>query len=253
MTLFIIGLGLNDEKDISVKGLEAVKKCDFVYLENYTSILACSVEELEKFYEKKIILANRELVEKQADELILEQAKTRNVAFLVIGDPLTATTHTDLMLRAKKNNIETRIIHNASVFTAVAQTGLQLYKFGKITSIPFFEEFIAVETPYKVLKQNKDSGMHTLFLLDLNPDKERFMTINDAIEILLKIEDKKRQKIFTKDTLCVGCARLGSDDQMIYAGNAEELLGCDFGKPPHCLIVPGALHFMEEEFLAQFH
>lgn len=37
--LHLIGLGLSDETDITVKGLEIVKKADRVYLEAYTSIL----------------------------------------------------------------------------------------------------------------------------------------------------------------------------------------------------------------------
>ena len=37
--LYVIGLGLSDEKDITVRGLEAVKSCERVYLEAYTSIL----------------------------------------------------------------------------------------------------------------------------------------------------------------------------------------------------------------------
>ncbi len=253
MSLFIIGLGLNDQKDISVKGLELVKRSGVVYLENYTSILSCSVEELEKFYSKKIILADRELVEKQAEQTILDQARHRNVSFLVVGDALTATTHADLLLRAEKAGIDVEIVHNASVYTAVARTGLQLYNFGKTTSIPFFEEYVSVETPYNVLEKNLELGLHTLFLLDLDPSKERFMTVNDGIEVLLKIEAKKKHDIFNENAFCVGCARLGRDDFVIKAGPAKELLAADFGKPPHCLIVPGKMHFMEEEFLAQFH
>lgn len=38
--LFIVGLGLGDEKDITLRGLEAVKKCKTVYIEAYTSLLS---------------------------------------------------------------------------------------------------------------------------------------------------------------------------------------------------------------------
>src|SRR3989338_7555636 len=106
MPLHFIGLGLGNEKDITLNGLEAVKKCDLVYLENYTSILNCSKEDLEKFYGKKIILANRHMVEAD-DNDIIRNAKTKNVAFLVIGDVFGATTHVDLLLRAKKEGIKT--------------------------------------------------------------------------------------------------------------------------------------------------
>ena len=98
--LFIIGLGLGDASDITVKGLEIVKRCDFIYLESYTSILTCGQDELvseinslipslncglqEKFYGKKIILADRDFVEQGVDEMLL-QAETNEVSFLVVG------------------------------------------------------------------------------------------------------------------------------------------------------------------------
>src|SRR3989344_6609761 len=124
MTLYFIGLGLADEKDISLKGLELIKKCESVYLENYTSVLGCSVEKLENLYGKKIILADRELVEKKAEQTILSDAKKKNVAFLVVGEPMAATTHIDLMLRAKELNIKFRVVHNASIMSAIGITGL---------------------------------------------------------------------------------------------------------------------------------
>ncbi len=244
--LYIIGLGLNDEKDITLKGLEAVKKCDYIYLENYTSKLNVPVSYLEKLYEKKVILANRDLVENKADE-ILDKASIKKVAFLVIGDALSATTHVDLMLRAHKKRIKTQIIHNASIITAIGVTGLQLYKFGKITSIPFDNENI--ETPYDVLSLNQKAKLHTLFLLDLDPKENKFLSINDAIRYLLKVEIKRGEKVFTDNTLCVGCAKISSLDQIIKSGKANELLKYDFKDGPCCLIVPSKLHFMEEEAL----
>jgi len=246
MPLYFIGLGLNNEKDISINGLEAVNKCDLAYLENYTSVLSCSKGSLEKFYNKKIILANRNMVESDGNEII-KNSKTKNVAFLVAGDPLVATTHIDLFLRAKKEGVKCHIIHNASVINAVGITGLQLYKFGKTTSIPFENE--NVETPYDVLKGNLSLGLHTLFLLDLNPEDEKFMSVNDAIRYLLKVELKRNEKVFSEKSLCVGCARVGSENQAIKSGSARDLLKFDFGKQVHCLIVPGKLHFMEEEAL----
>ena len=248
--LYMIGIGLNDAKDITIKGLEAVKKCDKVYLESYTSVLQANVKELEKLYGKKIILADRELVEKKAESTILKDAKEGNAAFLVIGDVFGETTHTDLKLRALDAGIKVNIIHNASVLNAIGITGLELYKFGKVTSIPF--ENKDVETPYEVLGMNKKIGLHTLFLLDLNPKGKKFLTIKEAINYLLKVEEKNKKKLFTKNTVCVGCARLGSDSPTIKTGYSTDLLKQDFGKPPYCLIVPGELHFMEEEALEKF-
>ena len=246
MPLYFIGLGLGNEKDITINGLEAIKKCDVVYFENYTSILNCTMEQLEEFYGKKIVTARRNIVEADDNEII-GNAKRRNVAFLVVGDPLAATTHIDLFLRAKKEGIKPIVIHNSSIISAVGITGLQVYKFGKITSIPFENE--NVETPYDVMKGNLSLGLHTLFLLDLNLEEEKVMAVNDAIRYLLRVELKRNEKIFSEKTLCVGCARIGNESQIIKAGAAKDLLKFNFGKPAHCLIVPGKLHFMEEEGL----
>ncbi len=250
MALYMIGIGLSCPKDITVRGLEAVKKCSAVYLESYTSILQCPNVELEKLYGKKLIIADRELVETKAESTILKDAKEKDAAFLVIGDVFSATTHTDLRMRAIEAGIEVHVINNASVINAVGITGLELYKFGKITSIPFNNE--NVDAPYKVLEANKKSGMHTLFLLDLNPKDKKFLTIHDSISFLENAEKKHKKNLFDENTLCVGCARLGSETALIRFGKARDIACFDFGNPPYCLIVPGELHFMEEDSLKQF-
>ena len=242
MTLYIIGIGLSDEKDISVKGLEIVKQSEIIYLENYTSLLQCSTQDLAKFYDKEIILADR-ITTEQGDYKIIEEAKTQDVAFLVIGDPFSATTHTELMKQAKENNVKVKVINNASILTAIGVTGLQLYKFGKVTSIPFDNPNL--ETPYNILKENKN--MHTLFLLDIQPP--RFMTVPQAIKILESIEERKQENLISEDTLVIGCARLGTENPIIKSGKLKDIKQFDFGKPPHCLIIPGKMHFSEEEMV----
>src|SRR3989344_5132203 len=235
MALYMIGIGLNDEKDISVKGLEIARRCDVIYLENYTSKLNCSKESLEKMYGKKIILADRELVEKNAEHTILKNAKNKDVAFLVIGDVFGATTHTDIMLRARKMSIRTNVINNASILTAVGITGLELYKFGKVTSIPFENEDI--NSPISVLRNNLKSGLHTLFLLDLDSKNNTCLSIKNAIEYLIKNN-------INENTKAVVCAALGSDNPEIFYGKLKELKDKDIKKLPQCLIVPAKLHFM---------
>lgn len=238
MTLYMIGIGLLDEKDISLKGLEAIKKCDLIYLENYTSKLSCSIEKLEMLYKKKIILADRDLVEKKAEDTILKEAKNKNVAFLVIGDPFGATTHIDLRLRAKKLGIEVKVIHNTSILTAIGITGLELYKFGKTTSIPFHND--NVKSPIEVLHSNQVNHLHTLFLLDLDPINNKFMTISDAIDFLIKNNIGNKTK-------SIGCAGLGSEKPEIKSGTLEEVKAHNFTKFPQCLIIPSSMHFIEKE------
>jgi diphthine synthase len=75
------------------------------------------------------------------------------------------------------------------------------------------------------------------------------MSVNDAIKQLITLEEKRQEKVFSSDTLCVGCARLGSDNPHIKSGSTSALINHDFGDPLHCLIIPGQLHYMEEEAL----
>ncbi|KIR28355.1 diphthine synthase [Cryptococcus deuterogattii LA55] len=163
---YVIGLGLSDEKDITVKGLEAVKGSERVYLESYTSILMVEKEKLEAFYERPVITATREMVELEADD-ILKDADKVDISFLVVGDPLGATTHSDLLLRAQSRNIPTSIIHNASILTALGSTGLQMYSFGQTLSLPFYTETWRPDSWYPRLEENLRLGVHTLVLLDI--------------------------------------------------------------------------------------
>ena len=231
MTLYLIGIGLSTEKDITVKGLEIVKNCNKIYLESYTSLLQCSIEDLEKFYGKKII----------------NEAKEQNIAFLIIGDVFSATTHMQLFKLAKEKNVNVEVINNASVINSVGITGLELYKFGKITSIPFIEDHPNLETPYNVYKENLSLGLHTLFLLDLKPEEDKFMTVNEALNVLETIEDRKKEDLINDNLLVIGCARLGSNNYLVKSGKLSEVKEFNFGKPLHCLIIPGKMHFIEEE------
>lgn len=237
MVLYMVGLGLGDEKDISVKGLEIVKKAKKVLLDSYTSVLSCSKEKLEEFYGRGVVLADRGLVEKNSDE-ILNGAVDGDVAFLVVGDVFGATTHTDLRLRALEKGIEVKVIPNASILTAVGLTGLELYKFGKTTSLSFYVE--NPESVFKTIKDNLSLGLHTLVLLDLDPKERKFMSVEEALKILKEFND------------IIVCARLGQENFLIKYGKKEGLKGFDFGKPPFCLIIPGKLHFVEEDALKRW-
>lgn len=166
MVFYLVGLGLGDHQDVTMKGYNCIKNSEMVFLEYYTSVLGVDQKKLEEFYEKPIILADREYVESRAEE-IYQAAKEKNVALLVVGDPLCATTHIDIILRAKKEGIPVEVIHNASVMGAVASSGLQLYQFGYTVSIPWFEGDCKPSSYYERIQYNAKGGMHTLCLLDI--------------------------------------------------------------------------------------
>ncbi|KTW27072.1 diphthine synthase [Pneumocystis carinii B80] len=265
--LYLIGLGLGDEKDISVKGLEIIRQCQSVYLEAYTSILYVSKEKLEAFYGRSITLVNREKVECDGN-MLLQEAREMNVALLVVGDPLSATTHVDLLLRARRENIPTQIVHNASIMTAIGAVGLQLYNFGQTVSLVFFTETWKPNSIYFKIKENRDLGLHTLILLDLHVqeplfesyikgkkiyEEPRFMSISHAISQLLELESLCHEKVYDESTLAVGVSRMGFSTEKIVAGSLKQLASVDFGPPLHSLILFGnKIHILEIEYVREF-
>lgn len=251
--LYLIGLGLG-WKDLSLKALEALSSCDAIFLDGYTSVSEFSVKQLERLIGRKIKVLNREAIEEKFEFLEL----VKNTALLVYGDVLAATTHFEILKEARKKKIEVKVIHSSSIFTAIAETGLSLYRFGKVASIPFWEKSFEPESFFDVLEENQSINAHTLFLLDLKPGENRFLTPKQAIELLLKISKKRvgsnSQEIgnvenskFSPETLCIACSRLGMEGQIIKVGKAKEI--AEFGKEPWCLIVPAKLNNFEQEAL----
>jgi len=97
--------------------------------------------------------------------------------------------------------------------------------------------------------KNHEQGLHTLFLLDLHPQEKKFMTISQALRILEKIEMEKKRTYIFPEQIVIGCARLGSKDFIVKTGQLKDIKEFDFGYPPYCLIIPGKMHFSEEEML----
>lgn len=249
--LVFVGLGLHDEKDISIRGLETMKEAENIFAELYTSLMpAFSISKLEKLIKKSISIVSRRDLEEDAGQEILDAARKGKVVLLVPGDPLIATTHVDLRIRAGKQRIKTRIIHGASIISAViGLSGLQNYKYGRSVTIPFTDEVSNVVTPYRVIMENRRLGLHTLCFLDIKAEEKRYMTIQHGLETLRMMEKTERMHVVAPDTLAVGVARAGSINPTVKADYVVKLLNYDFGSPPHSLVFPSKLHFVEAEAL----
>ena len=246
-SLIFIGLGLYDEKDISLKALDAIRNSDMVFAEFYTSkLMGTTIRDIENIIGKSIRVLSR--LETEDAKLILDESSNKSVIFLTGGDPLTATTHISLRLQAIQRGIKTYVIHGSSILTATpGLLGLQHYKFGRTTTLVYPDSNFFPLSPYDVIRENKEHGLHTLILLDIQDDK--FMTINEGIEILLKMEEKKGEKLFDEDTIICGVARAGSSNPIVKAGRIRDLKYYDFGNPLHTIVIPGELHFLEIEAL----
>ncbi len=232
---YLIGLGLNLES-IGKEALETIRKADKVYLENYTIKFPYNKNQLEKIFGKKIIEVNREGVE--SDKLILE-SKSKDITLLVYGSPLMATTHISLILSCKKGKIKYKILHNSSIFDAVSETGLQLYKFGKITSMPSWEQKGKSLGFLNIIKNNKKISAHSLILIDIGLSLKKCL---EQLEQAIK-QDKNNVKL---DKIVV-CERMGFQSKFYYS-TVNKLKKAKI-KEPFCLIIPGKLHFTEQEAL----
>jgi diphthine synthase len=239
--LCLVGLGLWDEKDLSIRGMEACESADSVYAETYTSSWKGSLEMLGKMTEKEIKTLDRSLMEEGIGKII-EEAKKKSVVILVPGDPLVATTHQHVLLEARKAGVETRVIHSSSIYTAIASTGLSIYRFGKTVTVVSPRENYNPTSYYDLISENKKQGLHTLLLLDID------MSIRFALANLFQIENEKGQGLITPQTEIIAASMLGSPEEKISHSKAGDLMKEEFPSPA-VIIIPGELQFFEKEYL----
>lgn len=263
----LVGVGLGDAKDVTVRGLEAIQAADIVYLEAYTSFLInSSHEELAKFYGRPVLIADRSMVESGE---VLAEAQHKAVVLLVVGDVFGATTHSDLVVRCTEQGIPLKVIHNASIINAVGCCGLQLYRFGQVLSLCFWTDSWRPDSWYERLQQNRSMGLHTLLLLDIKVkevsdenlargrvvyEPPRYMKVSEAINQVLEVEAHRKSGAVAEDgsTMAIGVARVGSQTQQIVYGSMLRLMDVDFGLPLHSLIIPGEIHECERDHVSLY-
>ncbi len=250
--LTFIGLGLYDERSITVEGQEALREADRAFAEFYTSrLVGASVADLEAYHGVDIEVRDRAGVEQDPDP-ILDAAAEGDVAFLTAGDTMISTTHVDLRLRAAERGIETGVVHGVTAQSAASGlTGLQNYRFGKAVTLPFPFAHGGDEVPASVvdsIEANRERGLHTLVYLDIKvgddvPHGEggdEYMTADAAADLLCR---------GWQDELAVVVARAGSPAPVVAADRLSALADRSFGDPLHLLVVPGDLHHIEADAL----
>ncbi|WP_336022356.1 diphthine synthase [Halobellus salinisoli] len=243
--LTFIGLGLYDERSITVEGREALADADRAFAEVYTShLVGATVDELSAAHDIDIEVRDRAGVEQHPED-ILDAAEEAHVAFLTAGDTMISTTHVDLRLRAIERGIDTRVVHGVTAQTAASGlTGLQNYRFGKAVTLPFPYAHGADGVPASVvdsIEANRERGLHTAVYLDIKADRDEYMTADVASEMLAA---------GWEDVLAVAVARAGSPDPLVAADRLSALAERDFGDPLHLLVIPGDLHHVERDALA---
>ncbi|MEA3329995.1 MAG: diphthine synthase [Nanoarchaeota archaeon] len=234
MAFYLVGIGLN-KNSISADALEILKTCDKIYLEDYTVNFPYPINELEKEVGSKFVKLKRTTTENGS---IIKESKDKNIALLVYGDSLSATTHIQLILECKNQEIKYKVFHNASIMTAIAGAGLQLYKFGKTTSMPNWKEHTNRPASFmNYVKENRSIKAHTLILTDIG------LKIENAINQLKTVAEKEGIDIPEK---IIVCSNVGTQNQKIFYDAVDNFKDI---KMPFCLIIPGEMHFLEEEAL----
>jgi len=238
---------------LTIEGLQEAKRADHLFIDLYTSLIPeDELLTLQSLLGREVKPLRRLDLEGRGAQKILELAGRESVALLTIGDPFIATTHIALKIEAIKRGIKVKYVPSASILSVVpGLTGLSSYKFGRSATVVFPEKGLN-NVAYDAIRDNASRGLHTLLYLDLDAESGKAMTINEALEILLEVEAQRGEGVVKGDRLVVGIARACWESEVVKASRLSKLIDYDFGPPPHILVFPGELHFVELEALKTF-
>ena len=249
--LWLIGIGPGDLDHITERAKRVAKGCSKRYLEGYTAILP-PIE--EKRLEAVVGPWERLMRDRvESPENMLDEARVGSVALLVVGDPMQATTHIDLEERCAEEGIGFHVIPGLTATAlAVSLSGLQSYRFGRQVTIPFSDGEYLPTSPFEMICKNKEAGMHTLALLDLDPtgmglEQPRPMTPREAVDHLVRMNERSEEfNQLVEDWQGLLLSDLGTEEERVVSGKMREISHIEGGHI-HALIIAAEFSGMEEE------
>ena len=249
--LWLIGIGPGDLDHITERAKRVAKGCSKRYLEGYTAILP-PIE--EKRLEAVVGPWERLMRDRvESPENMLEEARVSSVALLVVGDPMQATTHIDLEERCAEEGIGFNVIPGLTATAlAVSLSGLQSYRFGRQVTIPFSDGEYLPTSPFEMICKNKEAGMHTLALLDLDPtgmglEQPRPMTPREAVAHLIRMNERSEEfDQLVEDWRGLLLSDLGTEEERVVSGKMRSLSQIEGGHI-HALIIAAEFSGMEAE------
>ena len=249
--LWLIGIGPGDLDHITERAKRVAKGCSKRYLEGYTAILP-PIE--EKRLEAVVGPWERLMRDRvESPENMLDEARVSSVALLVVGDPMQATTHIDLEERCAEEGIGFNVIPGLTATAlAVSLSGLQSYRFGRQVTIPFSDGEYLPTSPFEMICNNKEAGMHTLALLDLDPtgmglEQPRPMTPREAVDHLVRMNERSEEfNQLVEDWQGLLLSDLGTEEERVVSGKMREISHIEGGHI-HALIIAAEFSGMEEE------
>ncbi len=251
---YLVGLGVHPSY-ITLEGLNVIRRVDHVFLESYTSAVpADTVQFVERLCGKRVHVVTREDIEIRNCERIVQLLNQgHDVALLVPGDPIIATTHNALRVMIRSLGHDVHVIYGVSIYSAVISLlGLSPYRVGPIATITYPRMDVYSSRPYEVVEDNLSRGLHTVLLLDVSDDG-KFMTVNEAVRIMRRLEEIHGRGVFSDDRIAIGVARVGYANSQIAIDELADLEGVDLGEPPHVMVIPSRLSPVEYEVLVKVH
>ncbi len=253
--LYMVSLGL-EPGFVSVYALRALKICDVVYFEEYTSFPSRgSIADIESMVGKRFRrLYRRDLEDDDGRLIFSDLERGLSVCFVCWGDCLMATTHVSIARRAVERGYGYTYIPGVSIVSAaLGVCGLMVYRLGKIATITRPWEGVLSEHPYNVLKDNMARDLHTLFLLEIDVDSGYYMSASEAVDILFRIERSRGEGVVRGDLEAIVLAGIGAGGKICFTTlDSIEDLDDIADLYPHSLIIPSSLYFTEREFLEAF-
>jgi len=245
---YFIGTGLKGSiESLTIEGLIAIMQSDIIYYDSYTSYQSEDlVNTLKDITKKEIVSINRKEVEEQY-ESFYKDLPEKSISFLVTGDPFVATTHHWLYDWLISKNVKVKVINNVSIIHYISSIlGLHSYKFGKTTSIPYYNEEYVPESVVKTILNNLSINAHTIVLLDL--DKGSFMDPRMAMKKLINSTTKMGFNM--EECKSVFIMRAGMSNEKILFSTAKKLTEIKECLLPASIVIPAKdLHYTEEESL----
>ena len=249
--LWLIGIGPGDLDHITERAKRVAKGCSKRYLEGYTAILPPIEEKRLEAVVGPWERLMRDGVE--SPENMLDEARVGSVALLVVGDPMQATTHIDLEERCAEEGIGFHVIPGLTATAlAVSLSGLQSYRFGRQVTIPFSDGEYLPTSPFEMICKNKEAGMHTLALLDLDPtgmglEQPRPMTPREAVDHLIRMNERSEEyNQPVEDWRGLLLSDLGTEEERVVSGKMRNLSQIEGGHI-HALIIAAEFSGMEAE------
>lgn len=248
-TLYIVGLGLSPRL-VSQRAIEALRSCDYVFYEEYTSIPSeGSIGDIEAIVGKSFRrLSRRDLEDLSAEEIFRILSEGKNVCLASWGDPMAATTHVYIATEAIRRGYGYSYVPGVSaIITALGYSGLMVYKLGRVMTLVRPRSVDEARGIYERIMDTLDRGYHVLLLLEMDSEGGYYMRVDEASRILIEISRSLGQEI--RDHFGIALAGLGSKNQTICYSSLEELSKTALKPIPQMLILVGSLYYTEKEYI----